>query len=77
MKFSLFKNDKSTYKDEIILFLIVGISLTVGILLVVFAPSFWIVQSSTTKVFGVLWIIVGIVFFPGLVYRLFTNNSSK
>ena len=74
MKFSLIKNDKSTYKDELILALIVGISLAVGILLTVTGPSFWIFQSSTTKTFGVLWIMVGVMFLPGLMYRLFTNE---
>ena len=77
MKFSLFKNDKSTYKDELILLLIVVLSLTFGIFLAVTAPSFWIIESSTTKVFGVLWIMVGIMFLPGLIYRLFTNNPPK
>lgn len=73
MKFSLFKNDKTTFKDELVLALIVSISLAVGILLVVTAPSVWIIKSSTTKVFGVLCIMVGVMFLPGLIYRLFTN----
>jgi hypothetical protein len=77
MKFSLFRNNKSSFKDELVLALIVGISLTVGILLVVFAPSVWIFESSTTKVFGVLWIVVGAMFLPGLIYRLFTNDPKK
>ena len=74
MRFSLFKNDKSAYKDELILFLIVAISFGIGISLAVTAPSFWIIESSTTKVFGVLWIMIGIMFLPGLIYRLFTND---
>lgn len=73
MKFSLFRNDKTTFKDELVLALIVGVSLAVGILLVVTAPSFWIIQSSTTKVFGVLCIIAGGMLLPGLIYRLCTN----
>ena len=71
MKFGLFRNDKTTFKDELV---IVSISLAVGILLVVTAPSVWIIRSSTTRVFGVLWIMVGIMFLPGLIYRLFTND---
>lgn len=74
MKFGLFRNDKTTFKDELVLALIVSISLAVGILLVVTAPSVWIIRSSTTRVFGVLWIMVGIIFLPGLIYRLFTND---
>lgn len=77
MKSSLFRNDKTTFKDELVLALIVSVSLAVGILLVVTAPSFWIIQSSTTKVFGVLWIMVGVMFFPGLIYRLFTNDPKE
>lgn len=73
MKFSLFRNDKTTFKDELMLALIVSISLAVGILLVVTEPSVWIIKSSTTKVFGVLCILVGVMFLPGLIYRLFTN----
>lgn len=74
MKFGLFRNDKTTFKDELVLALIVSISLAVGILLVVTAPSVWIIRSSTTRVFGVLWIMVGVIFLPGLIYRLFTND---
>ncbi len=74
MKFGLFRNDKTTFKDELVLSLIVSISLAVGILLVVTAPSVWMIRSSTTRVFGVLWIMVGIMFLPGLIYRLFTND---
>ena len=77
MKLSLFRNDKTTFKDELVLALIVSVSLTVGTLLVVTAPSVWIIQSSTTKVFGVLWIMVGVMFFPGLIYRLFTNDPKE
>lgn len=74
MKFGLFRNDKTTFKDELVLALIVSISLAVGVILVVTAPSVWIIRSSTTKVFGVLLIMVGIMFLPGLIYRLFTND---
>lgn len=77
MRFSLFRNDKSTIKDELILMLIVVLSLTVGIVLAVTGPSFWIIRSSTTKVFGVLWIMVGVMFLPGLIYRLFTNDPKN
>lgn len=77
MKFSLFRNDKTTFKDELVLALIVSVSLAVGILLVVTAPSVWIIQSSATKVFGALWIMAGVMFLPGLIYRLFTNKTKK
>lgn len=77
MKFSLFRNNKTTFKDELVLELIVSVSLAIGTLLVVTAPSVWIIQSSTTKVFGVLWIMVGVMFLPSLIYRLFTNRLPK
>lgn len=77
MKLSLFRNDKTTFKDELVLALIASVSLAVGILLVVTAPSVWVIQPSTTKAFGVLWIMVGVMFFPGLIYRLFTNDPKE
>ena len=75
MKFSLIKNDKSTVKDEIILALIVIISATCGILLIKFRPSFWIIESNDSVVFGVLCMIFAAMFFPGLIYRLMTNDK--
>lgn len=40
MKFSFVKNDTTTYWDEICLILITLIALVIGVLLVVFRPSF-------------------------------------
>lgn len=77
MKFSFFKNDKTTALDELILFVFVAICLAGGIALVVIAPSFWIITSAQTKSFGVLWILVAAMFIPGLIYRLFTNEIKK
>ncbi len=70
----MLKNDKSTYKDELILALIVVVCLGVGVLLTVTAPSFWIIKSSMTKLFGVFVIILGIMFFISLIWRLFSND---
>lgn len=75
MKFSFFKNDKSTALDELILFVFIAICLGAGIALVATGPSFWIINSAMTKTFGVLWILVGVMFIPGLIYRLFTNEK--
>lgn len=75
MKFSLFKNDKSTAKDEFILFVFVAVCLAAGIYLVVKAPTFWLIEESMSKTFGVLWILVAMMFIPALIYRLFTNNK--
>ena len=75
MKFSIFKNDKSTYWNEIILLLIIIISCTVGILLIVYRPTFWIIEESSTVVFGVLITFFGAMFIPGAIYRVFHNDK--
>lgn len=75
MKFSLIKNDKSTAMDELILFLIIAVCLTVGILLIVYKPTFWFIDSSSTTLFGVLITLLGVMYIPGLIYRLFTNDK--
>ncbi len=75
MKFSIVKNDKSTFWDEVVLGLISLACLTVGILLIVFKPSFWIIDSSSFVVLGVLIALLGFMFLPGLIYRLFTNDK--
>lgn len=75
MKFNLFKNDKSTVLDEVILFAFILICFGIGGVLCVKAPAFWIIDSATTKVFGVMWILVAVMFIPGLIYRLMTNDK--
>ena len=62
MKFSLIKNDKSTAKDELLLFLIILVFAAVGITLIVTAPSFWFITSA-------------VMFVPGLIYRIMTNDK--
>lgn len=75
MKLSLFKNDKSTAKDELFLFFFVAICLGAGIFLVVKAPTFWLIDEAMTKTFGALWILVAVMYIPALIYRLFTNDK--
>lgn len=75
MKFSFVRNDKSTVADEIILGLFIIFFVTAGVLLFAYHPSFWIIDINDTKVFGVLMIFIGMMFLPGLVYRLFTNDK--
>lgn len=77
MKFNLFRNDKKTAKDELILFLIVVVCIGAGVAFAAKAPAFWIIDSVNMKVFGILWILVGVMLIPGLVYRLFTNDAKK
>lgn len=77
MKFWLIENDKKTAKDELYLFLFIIACIGVGAILIVFSPSFWIVSSASSKAFGVLWVLAGIMFIPGLIYRLSTNEMNK
>ena len=77
MKFSLFTNDKTTIRDEIYLFIFIIACICVGAMLIIFAPSFWLISSAHTKSFGVLWVLVGVMFIPGLIYRLKTNKIKK
>lgn len=74
MKLSLFKNDKSTYWDEVILLCIVVAFIIVGAVLVYFRPGIWIIKESNSVVFGILMIIAGAGCIPGLIYRLFHNE---
>ncbi len=75
MKFSLIKNDKSTYWDEVILAIMIVCSMAIGILLMVYRPSFWIISSTTSVQFGVMITLFGVMFIPGLIYRLKTNDK--
>lgn len=74
MKF-LFHNDKSTIKDELFLLMFIVICIGAGVLFYIFAPNDWIISNSTIKVFGIVWILAGVMFIPGLIYRLCTNNT--
>lgn len=75
MKF-LFRNDKSTIKDELFLLLFILVCIGAGLLFYIFAPDNWIISSSTIKVFGIVWILAGVMFIPGFVYRLFSNDTN-
>ena len=77
MKFSLVKNDKSTYWDEVILAIMVVVSLVIGLCLIILKPTFWIVKESTSTITGVFFLLFGIMFLPGLIYRLLTNEKHK
>ena len=77
MKFSLFTNDKTTFIDEVYLFIFILVCICAGAAFIIFAPSFWIISSANTKAFGVVWVLVGVMFVPGLIYRLKTNEIKK
>lgn len=74
MKF-LFHNDKSTIRDELFLLIFIVICIGSGVLLYIFAPNDWIISNSTIKAFSIVWILVGVMFIPGFIYRLCTNNT--
>ncbi len=75
MKFNPLKNDKSTFWDEVVLAVIVIVSIAIGVLLIVFKPTFWIIPDSITILIGVFFVLFGFMFLPGLIYRLFTNDK--
>lgn len=77
MKFSFVKNDKTTYWDEVILSIITLVALTVGILLIVFKPSFWIIDESITICFGVLSILLAVMYTPCIIYRLVEDHNYR
>ncbi len=77
MKFSIVENDKSTYWDEVILALIIVGFVVLGIVICAIKPSVWIIDANTSFVFGVLMIVTGVMFIPGLIYRLCTNEKKK
>ena len=76
MKDFLFHNDKSTFRDELFLLLFILICIGGGVLLYAFAPDNWIISISTIKAFGIVWILAGVLFIPGFIYRLFSNDRS-
>lgn len=74
MKISFFKNDKKTFWDEVVLGFIVAVCLIVGILLIVYKPSYGFINSNTSTIAGLIIAFIGIMYTPCLIYRLFTNE---
>lgn len=77
MRFSLITNDKSTYWDEVILSIGDLVFLACGIALVVFKPEFFIFTDSFTMLLGIILIITAVMFIPGIIYRLMTNDKTE
>ena len=58
-------------KDEFgLIGVILGFGL-VGVLFMILKPSFWFVSSIDTFVFGVLMLMTGVMYVPGLLYKVF------
>lgn len=75
MKFSFFKNDKTTIKDELLLLGFILICLAAGITLLITRPSVWIIDQTLTFGFGIILVLTGVMFVPGLIYRFMTNDK--
>lgn len=75
MKFSFIKNNTASYWDEVGLGLITLVALIVGIWLIVFRPSFWIISENTSVCFGVISIMLAIMYIPCIIYRIFEELS--
>lgn len=67
----IFSNDKTTAKDEVVLMIFVAICFILGVVGVV-----WQYNTSTT-VFGVLYIVIGVMFIPSIVWRLHENYKTN
>lgn len=70
-------NDKTTYKDELCLSLITVVALAIGVLLIIFKPSFWIISESTSICTGVMFLLIAVMYFPCIIYRLTENRIGK
>ena len=75
MKFSIIENDKSTFWDEVILGAISFGCIAIGVLLIMFKPSVWIISSNLFVVMGAMAALLGVMFLPCLIYRLMTNDK--
>ena len=76
MKLHLFSNDKSTAKDELIITIFALCSFILGVILIVFRPSFWIISSEIIICTGVMLVATAVVLVPSIIWRLSTNNSN-
>lgn len=75
MKFSLLRNDKTTIKDELFLLGFILVCLAIGIALLITQPSFWIIDRTFSMGVGIIFTLTGVMFIPGLIYRLMTNDK--
>lgn len=66
LKFSFIKNDKSTIKDELLLLGFILICLAAGIALLITRPSVWIIDQTFSLGFGIILVLTGVMFIPGL-----------
>lgn len=67
----IFSNDKTTAKDEVVLMIFVAICLIIGIVGVICQ------YNTSITVFGVLCIVIGVMFIPSIVWRLHENYKTN
>lgn len=77
MRLKPFKNDKSTRKDELFPLVFIAVCSLAGAALLITRPSFWIIGQEMTMSFGLMMLLTGIMYIPGLLYRFFTNDRDK
>lgn len=77
MKLNPIKNDKSTAGDEIVFSIITLLILAAGIALIVLKPSAGIITEALSVDFGIILIILSIMYIPCIIYRLLTNDPKK
>lgn len=73
MKNFLFHDDKSTHKDELFLSVFIVACLAIGILLYALVPS----DLLVLRMFGLIFVITGVMFIPGLLHRLFGGKKAN
>ena len=77
MKNFLFNNDKTTVWDEVLLLFFILVCVGVGTGIYLFAPTDWVISVRIIKCFGVILDFIGVMFIPGLIYRLMTNDKRR
>lgn len=75
MKVSLFENDKSTIKDELILGLITLLSAALGIFLLVVKPSIGPISGEFMAKLGIPLVVLAIMYASCLLYRIIWGNA--
>lgn len=77
MQLNPIKNDKSTAKDELIFSIITLIVIALGVAMIIYRPTLGILDSTITLSFGIILVLLGIMYIPCIIYRLSTNDKKK
>lgn len=74
MKLNPIKNDKSTMVDEIIFLIITILVMVVGVLLTIYKPSIMGLNKHIAMNFGIIMVLLGVMYLPCIIYRFCTND---